>query len=65
MIYKEGRMYNLQCDFCSNYVDDFETFDDAVDWKKVEGWKSVYLGDGCWEDKCPDCIEKEAENGEE
>ena len=55
MIEKQGNGYELQCDYCSNYVDEFEDFQEAVDYKKANGWKSVNIN-GEWTDKCPDCL---------
>ena len=54
MIERNGNKYELQCDYCSNYVDDFE---EAVDYKKANGWKSINIK-GEWTDKCPQCSEK-------
>ena len=54
-IRKEGNKYVLQCDYCSNYVDDFDDFMDAVIHKKASKWESVHIKDE-WFDKCPDCI---------
>ncbi len=55
MIEKQGNRYELQCDYCSNYVDDFEEFQEAVDYKKANGWRSININ-GEWTDKCPNCI---------
>ena len=55
MIERVGRNYELQCDYCSNYVDDFEDFQEAVDYKKANGWKSVKINEE-WTDKCPNCL---------
>ena len=57
-INKEGKDYILQCDFCSNYVDELIDFQDAVDYKKANGWKSININ-GEWTDKCPNCLNKE------
>ena len=54
MIERFGNRYELQCDYCSNYVDDFEDFQEAVDYKKANGWKSKNIN-GEWLDKCPNC----------
>lgn len=54
MIERFGNRYELQCDYCSNYVEDFGDFQEAVDYKKANGWKSINV-DGEWTDKCPDC----------
>ena len=55
MIEKQGNRYELQCDYCSNCVDDGEEFQEAVDYKKANGWKSINVK-GEWTDKCPNCI---------
>lgn len=34
MIERNGNTYTLQCDYCSNYVDNLEDFQEAVDYKK-------------------------------
>jgi len=57
MIEKNGYGYELQCDCCSNYVDDFIDFQEAVDYKKANGWRSEKIGND-WIDKCPNCIRK-------
>lgn len=54
MIERNGNTYTLQCDYCSNYVDDLEDFQEAVDYKKANGWRSENLS-GEWLDKCPSC----------
>lgn len=36
-INKGRKDYVLQCDFCSNYVDELINFQDAVDYKKANG----------------------------
>lgn len=51
--------YELQCDYCANFISGFEDLDDAVDYKKPKGWRSV-KEDGEWFDKCPECIRKDA-----
>lgn len=33
-IERYGNKYELQCDFCSNSIDDFMDFQEAVDYKK-------------------------------
>lgn len=53
-IQKEINKFILQCDFCSNYIDDFEEFQEAVDYKKANKWKSKNIK-GEWFDQCPDC----------
>lgn len=56
-IAKYGDKYELQCDFCSNSIDDFMDFKEAVDYKKASSWKSKNIN-GEWFDKCPYCLEK-------
>jgi hypothetical protein len=55
VIDKEGCLFILYCDVCGEAVDkDFYEFQEAVDYKKANGWKSqTYHGE--WEDVCPDC----------
>jgi len=40
----------------------FSTFDEAVDYKVDEGWKSQRRGSE-WEDVCPECQEMRVNNG--
>jgi len=54
MIESERDGYALVCDQCGEEVN-FYTFQEAVDYKKENGWKSRKDKYGCWEDICPDC----------
>lgn len=55
MIDKFGGMYSLTCDICEEEAPkDFFEFQDAVDYKKANGWKSQKRN-GKWQDVCPDC----------
>lgn len=55
MIDKSCGFYNLTCDVCGNEADEeFFDFNDAVDYKKREGWKSQKVN-GEWQDVCPEC----------
>lgn len=56
VIEKNGNTYILQCDYCSNYIDDLEDFQEVVDYKKANGWKSEKIGQD-WLNKCPNCQE--------
>jgi hypothetical protein len=52
--------YEIICDECGEHADaDFDTFRDAVDYKKStakeEGWRAVKDKDGCRHDLCPGC----------
>lgn len=58
MIERFGNRYELQCDYCSNYVDDFGDFQEAVDYKKANKWESININ-GEWTDKCPDCMSED------
>ena len=47
---RNGKVYALQCDICGEGA----SFNDAVQYKKDEGWKSQ-KHNGEWEDICPEC----------
>lgn len=52
--YGENNTIELTCNICGNSVTGFDDFQEAVDYKKDNGWKSTrYRGD--WEDICPMC----------
>mgnify|MGYP001595507324 CR=1 FL=1 len=57
-----GFGYTAYCDFCSNDLDcgEVETFQEAVDVVKEDGWKIAKIKDG-WTHKCGVCQLKEAE----
>ena len=46
--------YVLVCDECGREVKYFNTFDEAVEYKRENGWKSK-KDDGEWITICPDC----------
>lgn len=50
-----GRGVVLICDCCDREVKYFDKFQDAVDYKKENGWKSVKDDSGTWHDVCPYC----------
>lgn len=54
---KFNGLYTLTCDICGEKaLETFEEFNEAVQYKKDNGWKSQkYKGE--WEDVCPDCQE--------
>jgi len=56
MIVKDSSWNCLQCDFCSYSVSGLEDFNEAVQYKKENGWRSVNK-EGKWYDKCPSCQE--------
>ena len=58
MIDKSDGMYSLTCDICGQDApEEFFEFDDAVSYKKQNGWKSQKRK-GEWEDVCPECQEE-------
>jgi hypothetical protein len=57
MIYKEMGYYFLYCDVCGEEESGmFDSFYDAVEYKKINGWKSQKRNSE-WEDVCPECQE--------
>ena len=56
MIDKQGKNFELVCDYCGN-TQDFDTFDEALDFIEDEGWNKTNL-DGTWYNLCPECIEE-------
>ena len=57
MIVKSNNGYKLVCDSCGYEVDGFDDFQEAVDYKKENYWKSKKFGDE-WEDNCINCREE-------
>lgn len=60
MIRKENKEYVLYCDQCSNYKEGFNTWQEALDFKKAkkQGWGCRKDKNDNWIDLCPDCIGK-------
>lgn len=56
----ETDLYIIECDNCGDEEGTFESFEDALDFKRdrVYGWRSRRCN-GDWEDLCPDCAEEE------
>lgn len=55
-IEREYGKYALECDFCSDCADEkFDSFQDALDYQKENGWKSIPCGGGIWQNQCPGC----------
>ena len=48
--------YSLECDVCGEEVTGFDSFEDALHFKKdpVNAWTSRRV-DGDWYDRCPAC----------
>lgn len=46
------------CDGCGEELEDEYDFYDAVNAKKLAGWRSKKIG-GDWQDFCPECQEKQ------
>lgn len=48
--------YVLTCDYCEDDVEEyFDSFMDAVHFKKDNEWKSVKTRNGAWKELCPEC----------
>lgn len=58
MINKKGERYELICDACGVTVEEIESFDEAVEFKKENEWRSHQFRTGEWEDLCPECGEE-------
>jgi hypothetical protein len=55
MIERHYGKYTLICDVCCKEVDEeFDDFQDAVDYKKFADWRSKNIN-GEWVDVCLDC----------
>ncbi len=58
MIDSSFGLHSLICDICNEEADEqFFKFEDAVNFKKENGWKSKKNGTE-WKDVCPDCQNK-------
>lgn len=55
MIGKEYKTYYLTCDICGNFIDGFDSFDDAVVYKQENNWKTQNIKNE-WQDICPKCL---------
>lgn len=53
-IEREYSKYTPACDICGMELEAEDNFQDAVDAKKVAGWKSKKQGEE-WQDICLDC----------
>lgn len=47
--------YTLTCDVCGEHEDGFGSFEAAVEYKKLSGWRARKDDFGRWIDRCPDC----------
>lgn len=47
----------LTCDFCGNEIKYFDTFQEARDYSKENGWQSKYKNNQ-WNNVCYDCLGK-------
>lgn len=57
MIDKNYDIFTLICDVCGDSCNvGFDEFQEAVTWKKQNGWKSQSRNDN-WQDVCPECQE--------
>ena len=49
--------YHLSCDICGEGPQrPFESFDEAVQYKRDNDWKSSRNSSHDWQDACPDCV---------
>lgn len=55
-IEKEYGKFIPVCDGCLATLDDCDTFQDAVDECKENGWRNVKVN-GTWQNRCPKCYE--------
>lgn len=56
MIDREYGKHILSCDTCGEEVEErFDSFQDALDYQKQNGWKSIPCGGGIWQNECPSC----------
>jgi hypothetical protein len=56
--------YRLTCDACGEEADEvFEDFNEAVSFKKENGWKSVKDRAGAWHELCPSCATPDVVRG--
>lgn len=56
MIHFQHGEYVVDCDVCEdNTLDGYETFQDAVDGAREEGWRTRKSAKGQWENVCPNC----------
>jgi len=54
-------VYHLVCDLCgqeANSLEPFSRFEQAVEYKKKDGWRSEKRSADEWEDICPECQEE-------
>jgi hypothetical protein len=59
MIDRNSDEYELICDHCEDSVGGFDEFDESVQYKKNNGWKSIKGDSGTWYELCPDCSTSE------
>jgi hypothetical protein len=57
MINKEYGDFVLSCDICGHEVKPLDDFNEAIEYKKDNGWRSQKRN-GEWEDVCPKCQNK-------
>jgi len=57
MINKEYGKYVLTCDVCEERAEEtFNSFVEAVDYRRASGWKVKKEKDGTWVDTCTECL---------
>jgi hypothetical protein len=56
VIDKDGDEYELICDHCGMSKKGFDTFNEAVQYKKIKKWRAVKTETQGWVDLCPECV---------
>ena len=60
MIDKINNIHKIICNSCGEiFKNEFNSFYDAVEYKKSNGWRSVKISEAKWDEICPDCVEFE------
>jgi len=55
MILKEYRKYTAYCDSCGDYLPPCDTWGEAIEAMRDEGWHSIPTRNDEWENYCPHC----------
>lgn len=64
MLEKQTFGYTASCDDCSHSddYDETETFYEAVQHMKGDGWRIRRENDGTWHHTCPSCVDDEVKD---
>ena len=58
MLVRKYNGFELVCDSCGHTVSGLDDFNEGVEYKKDNGWKSRRNDTDEWEDICPNCQEE-------